>query len=66
MDSAPKTPKLLKSKDEKIRSVVEDYLKVVEQAGYEMATQTSISEETKTGPQKERMSIPEYVKYIGM
>jgi len=36
-------------------------------AGYEMATQNnSISEETEAGLQKELMSIPEYVKYIGM
>jgi len=41
-------------------------LKVVEQAGYEMATQNSISEETEAGLQKELMSVPEYVKYIGM
>jgi len=58
--------KLLKSKDEKIKSVVDDYLRAVEQAGYEMATQNSISEETEAGLQKELMSIPEYVKYIGM
>ncbi|GAB6172672.1 flavodoxin family protein [Paradesulfitobacterium aromaticivorans] len=58
--------KLLKSKDEKIKSIVDDYLKVVEQAGYEMATQNSISEETKAGLQKELMSVPEYVKYIRM
>ena len=31
--------KLLKSKDEKIKTDVEDYLKAVEQSGYEMATQ---------------------------
>ncbi|TGE31376.1 flavodoxin family protein [Desulfosporosinus sp. Sb-LF] len=58
--------KLLKSKDEKIKSVVDDYLRAVEQAGYEMATQNSISKETEAGLQKELMSIPEYVKYIGM
>ncbi|WP_407309843.1 flavodoxin family protein [Desulfosporosinus sp. SB140] len=58
--------KLLKSKDEKIKSNVDDYLKAVEQAGYEMATQNSISEETEAELQKELMSIPEYVRYIGM
>jgi hypothetical protein len=58
--------KLLKSKDQKIKRDVDDYLKVVEQAGYEMATQNSISEETEAGLQKELMTIPEYVKYIGM
>ncbi|TGE37516.1 flavodoxin family protein [Desulfosporosinus fructosivorans] len=58
--------KLLQSKDEKIKRDVDDYLKAVEQAGYEMATQNNISEETEAGLQKELMSIPEYVKYIGM
>ncbi|MDR3539907.1 MAG: flavodoxin family protein [Desulfosporosinus sp.] len=58
--------KLLKSKDEKIKSDVDDYLRAVEQAGYEMATQNRISEETEAGIQKELMSIPEYVRYIGM
>ena len=58
--------RLLKSKDEKVKSTVDNYLKVVEQAGYEMATQNSISEETEAGLQKELMSIPEYLKYLGM
>lgn len=58
--------KLLKSKDEKIKAKVDDYLRAVEQAGYEMTTQNCISEETEAGLQKELMSIPEYVRYIGM
>ncbi|MFA6807852.1 MAG: flavodoxin family protein [Eubacteriales bacterium] len=58
--------KLLKSKDKNIRNIVDDYLKCVEQAGYEMTTQNSISKETEAGLQKELMSVPEYVKYIGM
>ena len=58
--------KLLKSKDEKIKRLVDDYLQVVEQAGYEMATENSISEVTKTGLQKELMSVTEYVNYIRM
>lgn len=58
--------KLLKSKNEKIKSNVDDYLRTVEQAGYEMAAQNCISEETEAGLQKELMSIPEYVRYIGM
>lgn len=58
--------KLLKSKDEKIKSVVDDYLKVVEQAGYEMTTQNKVSEKTKAGLQRELMSVPEYVRHIGM
>lgn len=58
--------KLLKSKDEKIRSVVDNYLKFVEQAGYEMVKYNNVLEDTKAGLKKELMSIPEYVKYIGM
>jgi len=58
--------KLLKSKDEKIKEIVNEYLQVVEQAGYEMATQNCVSEETKSKLEMQLMSIPDYVKYIGM
>ncbi|WP_378954271.1 flavodoxin family protein [Pelosinus sp. sgz500959] len=58
--------KLLKSKDEKIKATVNEYLQVVEQAGYEMATQNYVSEETKPKLEMQLMSIPDYVKYIGM
>ena len=58
--------KLLKSKDEKIKATVNEYLQVVEQAGYEMATQNCVSEETKSKLEMQLMSIPDYVKYIGM
>jgi multimeric flavodoxin WrbA len=58
--------KLLKSKDEKIKEIVNEYLQVVEQAGYEMATQNYVSEETKSNLEMQLMSIPDYVKYIGM
>ena len=58
--------KLLKSKDEKIKEIVNEYLQVVEQAGYEMATQNYVSEETKSKLEMQLMSIPDYVKYIGM
>ena len=58
--------KLLKSKDEKIKATVNEYLQVVEQAGYEMATQNYVSEETKLKLEMQLMSIPDYVKYIGM
>jgi multimeric flavodoxin WrbA len=58
--------KLLKSKDEKIIATVNEYLQVVEQAGYEMATQNVVSEETKSKLEMQLMSIPDYVKYIGM
>lgn len=58
--------KLLKSKDEKIRSIVDEYLQVVEQAGFELISQSAVSEETKSKLNMPLMSIPEYVKYIGM
>lgn len=58
--------KLLKSKDEKIKATVNEYLQVVEQAGYEMATQNYLAEETKSKLEMQLMSIPDYVKYIGM
>ena len=58
--------KLLKSEDEKIRSIVDEYLQVVEQAGFELISQSAVSEETKSKLNMPLMSIPEYVKYIGM
>jgi multimeric flavodoxin WrbA len=58
--------KLLKSKDEKIKATVNEYLRVVEQAGYEMATLNCVSEETKPKLEMQLISIPDYVKYIGM
>lgn len=58
--------KLLKSKDEKIKAIVNEYLRVVEQAGYEMATLNCVSDETKSKLEMQLMSIPDYVKYIGM
>lgn len=58
--------KLLKSKDEKIKATVNKYLQVVDQAGYEMAKQNYVSEDTKSKLEMQLMSIPDYVKYIGM
>lgn len=58
--------KLLKSKDEKIKATVNEYLRVVEQAGYEMATLNCVSDETKSKLEMQLMPIPDYVKYIGM
>lgn len=58
--------KLFKSRAEKIKVIVDDYLKIVERAGYEMATKNSVSKEIKVGLHKELMSVHEYVKYIGM
>lgn len=58
--------KLLKSKDEKIKATVNEYLQVVEQAGYEIAMHNYVSEETQSKLEMQLMSIPDYVKYIGM
>lgn len=58
--------KLLKSKDETIQTTVNQYLQVVEQAGYEMAVQKCVAEETRSKLEMQLMSIPDYVKYIGM
>ena len=58
--------KLLKSKDERIKATVNEYLHVVEQSGYELATQNYVSEETKSKLEMQLMSIAEYVKYMGM
>lgn len=58
--------KLLKSKDDKIQKIVKEYLKVVEQAGYEMATSGDVSAITRENLNMELMSVQEYVSYLGM
>lgn len=58
--------KLLRSKDQIIQETVHQYLKVVERSGYEMATQNYVSEDTRSKLEMQLMSIPDYVKYIGM
>lgn len=58
--------KLLTSRDEKIRPVVAEYLSHVEQAGYEMAADGSVSKQTKENLEMTLMPVPEYVKYLGM
>lgn len=58
--------KLLKSKDQEIKKTVNEYLKAVELAGFEMATQNYVSKETKAKLEMQLMSTPDYVKYIGM
>jgi FMN-dependent NADH-azoreductase len=58
--------KLLKSKDGKIKAIVNEYLQVVDQAGYEMATRNYVSKEIKLKLEMPLMPIPDYVKYIGM
>jgi multimeric flavodoxin WrbA len=58
--------KLLKSKDEAVKKIVDEYLAVVEQAGFEMAHSGEVTEKTKTDLQMPLMSVQDYVKYIGM
>ena len=58
--------KLLKSKDEKIKNIVENYLEYVIQAGYELVKEGKVSEITKSNLSKDLVSQQEYLKYIGM
>lgn len=58
--------RLLKTKEEELKAIVNEYLQIVEQSGYEMAVQNYVSEETKSKLEMQLMSIPDYVKYIGM
>lgn len=58
--------RLLKSKDEKVRMVVNDYLKYVKQAGYEIVTQDKISYDTRENLEKDLISLDEYIKLLGM
>jgi Multimeric flavodoxin WrbA len=58
--------KLLKSKDQAHRTIVEAYLQVVRTAGYEMAVNRGISGQTKKELAMQLMSVPDYCKYIGM
>jgi multimeric flavodoxin WrbA len=58
--------KLLKSKDEKIKNIVENYLEYVKQAGYEIVKEGKVSEITKINLSKDLVSQQEYLKYIGM
>lgn len=58
--------KLLKSKDNNIKQIVGQYLDSVELAGFEMATQGVVSDETKQKLDMPLMEIQQYVKYLGM
>ncbi|MDO4174871.1 MAG: flavodoxin family protein [Eubacteriales bacterium] len=57
--------KLLKSADPAIRAVVQDYLAVVEQAGYEMAVFGEPSDVTRENLEMELMPVQEYIRYLG-
>ncbi|MBU3810966.1 MAG: flavodoxin family protein [Candidatus Niameybacter stercoravium] len=58
--------KLLKSNDANVKLVVNEYLKAVEQAGFEMATKGTVTHETKLQMEMPLMSINDYIKYLGM
>ncbi len=58
--------RLLKSNDLTVKAIIDKYLQIVEQAGYEMALHSYVTEETKLKLDMELMSIPDYVKFIGM
>lgn len=58
--------RLLTSRDERIQAVVGEYLSYVEDAGYEMAARGEVSEGTRRKLEMQLMSVPEYVKYLGM
>ena len=57
---------LLKSKDNNIKQIVGLYLDSVELAGFEMATQGVVSDETKQKLDMPLMEIQQYIKYLGM
>lgn len=58
--------RLLKSKDEKVKMIVNDYLKYVKQAGYEIVTQDKISYDTRVNLEKNLISLDEYINLLGM
>lgn len=58
--------KLLKSTDAAIQETVHEYLKVVEQAGYEMATAGGVSAAVREHLNMELMPVQEYAAYLGM
>ncbi len=58
--------KLLKSKQEAVQPVVETYLSVVEQAGYELVSAGDVTEETRAALDMPLMTTGEYVKFLGM
>ena len=58
--------KLLKSRNPSIQGVVSEYLMAVEQAGYEMAVEGEVGEETKGRLEMPLMGVEEYVRFLGM
>ncbi len=58
--------KLLKSQNPSVAPSVCEYLNVVEQAGFEMAQNLSVSEETRIKLEMPLMPVMDYVKFLGM
>lgn len=58
--------RLLKTANPAVQPVVEEYLRQVEQAGFELASAGEVSENTLAEMAKPLMSVPEYVKFLGM
>lgn len=58
--------KLLKSQNPSAVPYVREYLAAVEQAGFEMARNCDISEETRNKLEMPLMSVEDYVKFLGM
>lgn len=58
--------RILKSTNINVRKIVDEYLETVEQAGYEMAAQSTVSATTREKLEMELMPVGEYVAYLGM
>ena len=58
--------KLLTSKNEKIKKVVENYLEYVKKAGYEIVTEGKVSKDTQINLEKDLVTQEEYLKYLVM
>ena len=58
--------KLLTSKQPAVQEIVADYLSQVEQAGYEMATNGFVSDNTKKQLAMDLMTTEDYIKFLGM
>lgn len=58
--------KLLKSQDPQIQAKVGEYLKIVEQAGFELAAEGQVSPATEQALNMELLPVQEYIAYLGM
>lgn len=58
--------KLLKSANPAVRPIVDEYLRWVEQAGFEMATAGEVSLNTQQKMAEPLMTVQEYVQFLGM